>query len=281
MANGLSASVVALAVGEPARASESNVALGVVDLRAVRPVLGIEPLGPLVLDRLASFPAERRPGSAARPCRSAASSLDDAVVRDVEGAPVAVDALVRVPFDSLGHRSSLKSLDPSHRYPVVPRPTLTACDGGPRSSSSGAPGAWPPRSGPCARPWSTWSATRSGGRRSAPSRSWARTTRGCCAARRCRTPSTWCCMPFRVRGRCSRSRSPATWTARCGGGCRRSPGDPDGVRAARAGHRALALGSYVARPLLRWNHHRMMLGCIAGLRDRLAFPALGDSTSPT
>jgi carbon monoxide dehydrogenase subunit G len=32
----------------------------------------------------------------------------------------------------------------------------------------------------------------------------------------------------------------------------------------------LALGSYVARPLLRWNHHRMMLGCIAGLRDRLA-----------
>ena len=33
---------------------------------------------------------------------------------------------------------------------------------------------------------------------------------------------------------------------------------------------ALALGSYVARPLLRWNHHRMMLGCIAGLRARLA-----------
>jgi hypothetical protein len=35
----------------------------------------------------------------------------------------------------------------------------------------------------------------------------------------------------------------------------------------------LALASYVARPLLRWNHHRMMLGCIAGLRERLAQPA--------
>jgi hypothetical protein len=33
---------------------------------------------------------------------------------------------------------------------------------------------------------------------------------------------------------------------------------------------ALAVGSYVARPLLRWNHHRMMLGCIDGLRARLA-----------
>jgi hypothetical protein len=32
----------------------------------------------------------------------------------------------------------------------------------------------------------------------------------------------------------------------------------------------LALASYVARPVLRWNHHRMMLGCIAGLRDHLA-----------
>jgi carbon monoxide dehydrogenase subunit G len=32
----------------------------------------------------------------------------------------------------------------------------------------------------------------------------------------------------------------------------------------------LALASYVARPVLRWNHHRMMVGCIAGLRDRLA-----------
>ena len=31
----------------------------------------------------------------------------------------------------------------------------------------------------------------------------------------------------------------------------------------------LALASYVARPVLRWNHHRMMLGCIAGLRDHL------------
>ena len=33
---------------------------------------------------------------------------------------------------------------------------------------------------------------------------------------------------------------------------------------------ALAAASYVARPLLRWNHHRMMRGCEAGLRLRLA-----------
>jgi uncharacterized protein YndB with AHSA1/START domain len=43
---------------------------------------------------------------------------------------------------------------------------------------------------------------------------------------------------------------------------------------------ALAVASYVARPLLRWNHHRMMLGCVAGLRERLG-PRLGGSTTPT
>ncbi len=32
---------------------------------------------------------------------------------------------------------------------------------------------------------------------------------------------------------------------------------------------ALAVSSYVARPLLTWNHHRMMRGCEQGLRDRL------------
>jgi hypothetical protein len=32
--------------------------------------------------------------------------------------------------------------------------------------------------------------------------------------------------------------------------------------------RLLALVSYVARPVLRWNHHRMMEGCVAGLRAR-------------
>jgi len=32
---------------------------------------------------------------------------------------------------------------------------------------------------------------------------------------------------------------------------------------------ALAASSYVARPLLTWNHHRMMRGCEHGLRDRL------------
>ncbi len=34
--------------------------------------------------------------------------------------------------------------------------------------------------------------------------------------------------------------------------------------------RALAIGSYLGRPLLRWNHHRMMLGCQQGLRARLS-----------
>lgn len=33
---------------------------------------------------------------------------------------------------------------------------------------------------------------------------------------------------------------------------------------------ALAAASYVARPLLAWNHHRMMLGCERGLRERLS-----------
>lgn len=32
---------------------------------------------------------------------------------------------------------------------------------------------------------------------------------------------------------------------------------------------ALALASYPAGPLLRWNHDRMMAGCVAGLRRRL------------
>lgn len=33
--------------------------------------------------------------------------------------------------------------------------------------------------------------------------------------------------------------------------------------------RLLGVASHVARPLLTWNHHRMMDGCIAGLRARL------------
>jgi carbon monoxide dehydrogenase subunit G len=32
----------------------------------------------------------------------------------------------------------------------------------------------------------------------------------------------------------------------------------------------LGAASYVARPVLRWNHHRMMAGCVAGLTARLA-----------
>jgi carbon monoxide dehydrogenase subunit G len=31
----------------------------------------------------------------------------------------------------------------------------------------------------------------------------------------------------------------------------------------------LGAASYVARPVLRWNHDRMMAGCVAGLRRRL------------
>lgn len=34
--------------------------------------------------------------------------------------------------------------------------------------------------------------------------------------------------------------------------------------------RFLQLASRAARPLLRWNHHRMMEGCIAGLHRRLS-----------
>ncbi len=33
--------------------------------------------------------------------------------------------------------------------------------------------------------------------------------------------------------------------------------------------RLLGLASYPARPLLRWNHDRMMAGCVEGLRSRL------------
>jgi carbon monoxide dehydrogenase subunit G len=32
----------------------------------------------------------------------------------------------------------------------------------------------------------------------------------------------------------------------------------------------LGLASYVAGPVLRWNHHRMMAGCVAGLSGRVA-----------
>lgn len=42
---------------------------------------------------------------------------------------------------------------------------------------------------------------------------------------------------------------------------------------------SLALASYLARPLLRWNHDRMMRGCIAGLRERLADPVRGGRTT--
>jgi len=44
-------------------------------------------------------------------------------------------------------------------------------------------------------------------------------------------------------------------------------------------NRALALASYVARPLLIWNHHRMMRSCIDGL-TRVVRDDLGVSDSP-
>lgn len=31
----------------------------------------------------------------------------------------------------------------------------------------------------------------------------------------------------------------------------------------------LGVASYALRPVLRWNHHRMMTGCVTGLRERL------------
>jgi carbon monoxide dehydrogenase subunit G len=37
----------------------------------------------------------------------------------------------------------------------------------------------------------------------------------------------------------------------------------------RVAGRLLTIGSYVARPLLQWNHDRMMAGCEAGLRSRV------------
>lgn len=37
----------------------------------------------------------------------------------------------------------------------------------------------------------------------------------------------------------------------------------------RVASRLLTIGSYAARPLLRWNHDRMMSGCERGLRSRV------------
>ncbi|WP_246354859.1 hypothetical protein [Nocardioides ungokensis] len=36
--------------------------------------------------------------------------------------------------------------------------------------------------------------------------------------------------------------------------------------------RLLGWASYVGRPLLAWNHDRMMAGCLIGLRRQLALP---------
>ena len=41
----------------------------------------------------------------------------------------------------------------------------------------------------------------------------------------------------------------------------------------RVTSRVLGLAAYPARPLLTWNHERMMAGCIAGLRARLGLGA--------
>lgn len=36
----------------------------------------------------------------------------------------------------------------------------------------------------------------------------------------------------------------------------------------------LGLASYPLRPVLRWNHHRMIVGCVSGLAERLTATAL-------
>jgi hypothetical protein len=41
----------------------------------------------------------------------------------------------------------------------------------------------------------------------------------------------------------------------------------------RVAGRLLGLASRAARPVMVWNHERMMRGCLAGLRDRLSGPA--------
>jgi hypothetical protein len=41
--------------------------------------------------------------------------------------------------------------------------------------------------------------------------------------------------------------------------------------------RFMALAAAVARPPLRWNHERMMTGCLAGLGDRLAQASPSDA----
>ena len=45
--------------------------------------------------------------------------------------------------------------------------------------------------------------------------------------------------------------------------------------------RLMALASYVARPLLVWNHHRMMAGAVRGLRETLERGRPGQSSAAT
>lgn len=44
----------------------------------------------------------------------------------------------------------------------------------------------------------------------------------------------------------------------------------DFAQEVRVTGRLLAVASYVARPVLQWNHDQMMAGCLTGLRARLA-----------
>jgi hypothetical protein len=48
----------------------------------------------------------------------------------------------------------------------------------------------------------------------------------------------------------------------------------DYAQEVRVAGRVLAAASYPLRPLLRWNHHRMMTGCVEGLTARLLSPPL-------
>ena len=86
---------------------------------------GIEPLGAVPLDLLHGLRRYvvlgRQAGGAALPLVAG-----DAVVLDVEGAAVAVDALVRVPLGALAHGPSLESWIGSTSGTRSPRPTLSA-----------------------------------------------------------------------------------------------------------------------------------------------------------
>ena len=147
----------------------------------------------------------------------------------------------------------------------------------PAYSFRGTVEACPRRSSGCSRCWSTSSATRSGGRRCARSPRSPTTTPGCCAGPCCRTRSTCSSTPSAA----SRPSSRPAWSGDLHGVVRwRLSPEAGGTRMdfeqdVHVTGRLLRAASYAARPLLHWNHDRMMAGCIArpagaagGLRAR-------------